>query len=114
MVKGRPLFIERHVQSLNRSMLGPDRLAYRAIACAQPGAQRDARGAAPRRASLSWRKFLRQQAAGILECDFFTVEALWLRRFYVLFLIELARRRVHLGGTTANPTTLGSRSKRAT
>ena len=84
-------------------MLGPDRLAYRAIACAQPGAQRDARGAAPRRASLSWRKFLRQQAAGILECDFFTVEALWLRRFYVLFLIELARRRVHLGGTTANP-----------
>jgi putative transposase len=58
---------------------------------------------APRRASASWREFLRQQAAGILECDFFTVETLWLRRFYVLFFIELGRRRVHLAGVTANP-----------
>src|ERR671930_540474 len=32
---------------------------------------------APRRASVSWRQFLRHQAAGILECDFFTVETLW-------------------------------------
>src|SRR5919198_3788120 len=58
---------------------------------------------APRRASLSWREFLRQQAAGILECDFFTVETLWLRRLYMLFFTELARRRVHLAGVTANP-----------
>jgi putative transposase len=46
---------------------------------------------------------LRQQAAAILECDFFTVETLWLRRFYVLFFIELSRRRVFLAGVTANP-----------
>ena len=58
---------------------------------------------APRRASVSWRRFLRQQAAAILECDFFTVETLWLRRFYVLFCIELSRRRVYLAGITANP-----------
>jgi putative transposase len=58
---------------------------------------------APRRASASWTEFLRQQAAGILECDFFTVETLLLRRFYVLFFIELGRRRVHLAGVTANP-----------
>src|SRR5215216_830338 len=58
---------------------------------------------ASRRESLSWREFLRQQAAGILECDFFTVETLWLRRLYVLFFIELGRRRVHLAGVTANP-----------
>jgi putative transposase len=58
---------------------------------------------APRRASVGWREFLRQQAAAILECDFFTVETLWLRRFYVLFFIELSRRRVYLAGVTANP-----------
>jgi putative transposase len=58
---------------------------------------------APRRASVSWREFLRQQAAAIIECDFFTVETLWLRRFYVLFFIELSRRRVYLAGITANP-----------
>jgi putative transposase len=58
---------------------------------------------APRRASVSWREFLRQQAAAIVECDFFTVETLWLRRFYVLFFIELSRRRVYLAGVTSNP-----------
>jgi hypothetical protein len=52
---------------------------------------------------VSWREFLRQQAAGIVECDFFTVETLWLRRFHVLFFIELARRRVYLAGVTASP-----------
>src|SRR6266511_1770536 len=58
---------------------------------------------ASRRASVSWREFLRQQAAAMVECDFFTVETLWLRRFYVLFFIELARRRVYLAGITATP-----------
>jgi putative transposase len=58
---------------------------------------------ASRRASVSWREFLRQQAAVILECDFFTVETLRLRRFYVLFFIELSRRRVYLAGVTSNP-----------
>jgi putative transposase len=52
---------------------------------------------------VSWREFLRQQAAGIVECDFFTVETLGLRRLHVLFFIELARRHVHLAGVTANP-----------
>jgi transposase len=30
----------------------------------------------PRRARVSWREFLRQQAAGIVECDFFTVDTI--------------------------------------
>jgi putative transposase len=58
---------------------------------------------APRRASSTWRAFLRQQTAGIVACDFFTVETVWLRRLDVLFFIELDTRRVHLGGVTANP-----------
>jgi putative transposase len=59
---------------------------------------------APRRSGLSWRMFLRQQAASMLACDFFTVETVALRRFYVLFFIELGSRRVHLAGCTPNPT----------
>ncbi len=59
---------------------------------------------APRREGPNWRDFLRQQAVSMLACDFFTVETISLRRFYVLFFIELESRRVHLAGCTANPT----------
>jgi putative transposase len=59
---------------------------------------------APGRTSDSWTTFLRVQAAGIVACDFFTVDTVLLRRYYVLFFIELDRRRVHLAGITTNPT----------
>src|ERR687897_2387139 len=58
---------------------------------------------APRRLETSWAEFLRQQAASILECDFLTVDTVFLKRFHVLFFIELATRRVHLAGITSNP-----------
>jgi hypothetical protein len=32
-----------------------------------------------------------------------TVEAVALRRYYVLFFIQLASRRVHIAGCTTNP-----------
>jgi hypothetical protein len=60
-------------------------------------------GPAPRRSGPSWRAFLRAQAASIVACDFFTVETAFLRRYYVLFFIELQSRRVHLAGSTAHP-----------
>jgi hypothetical protein len=59
---------------------------------------------APRRCGPSWREFLRSQAGTIVACDFLTVETILLRRFYVLFFIAHASRRVWLAGCTKNPT----------
>ena len=60
-------------------------------------------GPAPRRCGATWTQFLRAQAAGILACDFLTVETVALTRLYVLFFIEVERRRVHPAGITAHP-----------
>lgn len=57
---------------------------------------------APERDGLSWRLFLRQQAATMLACDFLTVETVWLTRIYVLFFVSLERRRVEFVAST-NP-----------
>jgi putative transposase len=56
------------------------------------------------RSGLSWRAFLRAQAASMLAVDFFTIETISLQRLYVLFFIELGSRRVHLADCMANPT----------
>jgi putative transposase len=58
---------------------------------------------APERDGLSWRLFVRQQAATMLACDFLTVETVWLTRIYVLFFVSLERRRIEYVASTSNP-----------
>jgi len=60
-----------------------------------------------RKAGMTWAQFLTMHWEVLAATDFFTVEvATWhgLVTYYVLFVMELATRRVHLAGITPHPT----------
>ena len=56
---------------------------------------------APQRSSVTWPQFLRAQAA--VACDFASIDTALLRRYYLLFFIEVTTREVYFAGVTANP-----------
>ena len=56
----------------------------------------------PQHTSTTWSQLLRSQAA--VACDFAHVDTALLRRFYVLFFIDVTTREVLLGGITTSPT----------
>ncbi|NNC74790.1 MAG: transposase [Acidimicrobiia bacterium] len=57
---------------------------------------------APNRSDVTWTEFLRSQSA--VACDFATIDTAFLRRYYLLFFIDVTTREVFYAGITANPT----------
>jgi len=59
-----------------------------------------------RRKRTTWRQFLRSNWSCLAAADFFTVDV-WTCRglvtYYVLFVMQLSTRRVHIAGITRNP-----------
>jgi putative transposase len=57
---------------------------------------------APGRTDVTWTQFLRSQAA--IACDFARVDTALLRRYYLLFFIDITTGEVFFAGITAHPT----------
>ncbi|MCP4959589.1 MAG: transposase [Actinomycetia bacterium] len=63
----------------------------------------EGRDPTPNRTGPSWSEFIASQAKAMIATDFFTVDSVMLRRYWVIFFIEVETRRVHLAGITTNP-----------
>jgi putative transposase len=68
----------------------------------------------PHRSGPTWKQSLTAQAHAILAIDFAHVDTVFLRRLYVLIVIEHPTRRVHIAGITAHRPGPGPLSRPAT
>jgi putative transposase len=60
----------------------------------------------PKRGDGTWHDFVQRHVKSLWACDFFTTPVWTLRggvHYYVLFVIHIGTRRVHVAGTTSNP-----------
>jgi putative transposase len=55
------------------------------------------------KAGLTWKKFLQMQATSIWAMDFFTVDTMFKKRYYVLFIINHSSREIVRFAITENP-----------
>ena len=60
-------------------------------------------GPALRRASPTWRQLLAAQVFGIVACGFLYADTVLLQRAYVLCVMEVQARVVHILGVAAHP-----------
>jgi transposase InsO family protein len=58
---------------------------------------------APRRAGITWRRFLRAHGKAILACNYFTVDTVLLKRLSILFFLEPASRRIVFTACSEHP-----------
>jgi transposase InsO family protein len=52
---------------------------------------------------LSWQAFINHYRSTIIACDYFTVETVFLKTWYVLFFIDLMTREITIAGVTQSP-----------
>ncbi len=74
----------------------------------------EGRDPTPNRTGPSWSQFIASQAKAMIATDFFTVNTVTLRRYYVIFFIELETRRAISPGSPPTPTAHGPPKQPAT
>ncbi len=56
------------------------------------------------RKGLTWQKFIQSHFASLYAMDFFTLDTIWGKRFYVFFIIYVQTRQIVGYAVTTNPT----------